>query len=423
MGKNGKNQMTRILLVVVSTSLLLIILVVINHKSGEFERDLRIHEEELNVVFQNRYQNLILNLELNDKNLLVLFRKRFNIDKATITQQSYFLWKRYVYTYPSVEYLECLENDINVQLASEEAKIKINEKVAALEERFGASFNQFYQQLGDRGYKITEITLSDCQTFLGLRMYFQYREEYWEDIETVLAAQYEENKKAEAANRVTQLQFENDRRHARNQLRTGFFSNFDRIVENSMALILRDESVSTTFNTERIGSWSIKAVYRRYQSNELQRILNNALISQWEDNSLISGSMPYANCFGSANSCSGWNCSKINVRASPQDVIVTVKNSAGRVVRHAYIKANQQFTFNLPNGTYQTFFYSGKGWNPNKAQPSKYCTLLKGGFVMNEVYSKDPRPDNLNNNELTYELRLQSAGNFQTRPSSAQEAF
>jgi hypothetical protein len=44
---------------------------------------------------------------------------------------------------------------------------------------------------------------------------------------------------------------------------------------------------------------------------------------------------------------------------------VTVKQ-ADKAVRYAYIKANSTFTFKMPNGEYQPFFYYGKGWHPTK---------------------------------------------------------
>jgi hypothetical protein len=92
------------------------------------------------------------------------------------------------------------------------------------------------------------------------------------------------------------------------------------------------------------------------------------------------------------------------------------------VVRHAYINANSTFTFQIPNGTYQPFFYYGNGWNPEKKVESSTCQNLKGGFIEGEVFGKDI-PQSLNNNVLTYELILQQSGNFSSKPSSSMEAF
>lgn len=91
-------------------------------------------------------------------------------------------------------------------------------------------------------------------------------------------------------------------------------------------------------------------------------------------------------------------------------------------MRHAYIGAGHRYIFHLSNGTYQPFFYFGKGWNPYRVMKQASCGELKGGFVSNEHFGKDT-PQNLFDAILTYELVLQVNGNFSTRPSSASEAL
>ena len=133
------------------------------------------------------------------------------------------------------------------------------------------------------------------------------------------------------------------------------------------------------------------------------------------DNSLSTGASPYTSYGLSAD-----DESQISVSTSSSsncDVIVIIK-SGGKIARNAYIKAGGSYTFYLPNGTYQVFFYGGKGWNPNKVMPNG----LEGGFVANESYSKDS-PVSLEYEGLTYELIPQPNGNFSTQQSSANEIF
>lgn len=146
------------------------------------------------------------------------------------------------------------------------------------------------------------------------------------------------------------------------------------------------------------------------------------LYDRYKNNSLSTGSTPYSQCFGSANYCSDWSCSEIRVKTPYNaDVLVTIKRG-GEVVRHAYIRSGSSYTFSLPDGTYQPFFYYGKGWNPERVmKKNSYCTL-RGGFISNEVFGKDS-PQYLSGTILEYELILQQNGNFRTRPSNANEAF
>jgi hypothetical protein len=143
-----------------------------------------------------------------------------------------------------------------------------------------------------------------------------------------------------------------------------------------------------------------------------------AIYDKYINNSLNTGSTPYSRYYGGNASCSNYGCSEIKVRTSNSDVIVTIKKN-GKVVRHAYINARNSYTFSFPNGTYQTFFYYGKGWNPRKEMKGG---KIKGGFISDEHFGKDD-PQTLNNNILQYELVLQQNGNFSTRPSNPEEAL
>lgn len=132
-------------------------------------------------------------------------------------------------------------------------------------------------------------------------------------------------------------------------------------------------------------------------------------------NSLHTGSSPYASYGHSVT-----EESQISVSTSANsncDVVVIIKRG-GMINRNAYICAGGSYTFHVPNGTYQVFFYGGKGWNPNKSMPHG----IKGGFVANESYSKDS-PVSLEYQGLEYELILQPNGNFSTQQSSANEVF
>ena len=147
-----------------------------------------------------------------------------------------------------------------------------------------------------------------------------------------------------------------------------------------------------------------------------------AIYDKYINNSLSTGSTPYSYCFGRNSSCSEWGCSQIKVTTPyNSDVLVTIKKGE-KVVRHAYIKGGSSYTFELPNGTYQPFFYYGKGWNPEKIMKETDCGTLKGGFISKEDFGKD-NPQTLSNNILEYELILQESGNFSTRPSNANEAL
>lgn len=147
------------------------------------------------------------------------------------------------------------------------------------------------------------------------------------------------------------------------------------------------------------------------------------LESQWGNNSLSNGASPYSQWYGSNLYFDDYTPhSEIKVKAPyNSDVIAIVRynNMNGSVAGHRYIKAGMESTIYLRNGyKYQTFFYYGKGWYPNKEMKN-----VRGGFIKGETYSKDGSPSYLDNNILSYELTLSEYGNFQTANSSEGEMF
>lgn len=142
---------------------------------------------------------------------------------------------------------------------------------------------------------------------------------------------------------------------------------------------------------------------------------------QYLNNSLRTGATPYTKYYGENYKCPYYQCSGINVTAPREsDIVVIIKrnNKDGKVIQHGYIRAGESFQFDIPDGTFQTFFYYGEGWNPNK----EMANGIKGGFVKDEIFSKD-EPQYISSAVLSYVLQLQHNGNFQTKGSNKREMF
>ncbi|QQS28494.1 MAG: hypothetical protein IPM47_16820 [Sphingobacteriales bacterium] len=185
----------------------------------------------------------------------------------------------------------------------------------------------------------------------------------------------------------------------------------------------QEKATALRLEQERIEREKEEEAERVEREAELERERQEkAIYDKYINNSLSTGSTPYSYCYGRNNSCSNWGCSEISVKTpSNSDVLVTIKKDE-EVVRHAYIKSSSSYTFELHNGTYQPFFYYGKGWNPEKFMKQAACGTLKGGFITDEHFGKDS-PQSLSNDILQYELILQQNGNFSTRPSNSEEAL
>jgi len=157
---------------------------------------------------------------------------------------------------------------------------------------------------------------------------------------------------------------------------------------------------------------------------EKEARLQRQLESQYGSNSLSNESAPYTQWYGRNLYFDEYTPhSEIQVQApSNSDVIVIVRynNQNGNVAGHKYIKKGCTGTIYLKNDyNYQTFFYYGNGWYPQKEMKNG----VKGGFIKGESFSKDGSPSYLDNNILTYQLTLQTDGNFSTSASNEGEMF
>ncbi len=140
-------------------------------------------------------------------------------------------------------------------------------------------------------------------------------------------------------------------------------------------------------------------------------------LKKYKGNSLKNGAQPYHKLYGynakGGSSAFGFTAS------SESDVIVTIKNMSGKVIRHAYIKKDHELTIAVPPGTYQVFFIFGNSWCPEKEAPNGQM----GYFLEGVDVSKDEPTVLPRNRILEYTLYSISNGNFNPSPSDAEEAL
>lgn len=171
----------------------------------------------------------------------------------------------------------------------------------------------------------------------------------------------------------------------------------------------RNNNYANSYGADNSDTTAVVDGYNYQQSQEL-----SPEDEQYVDNSLSTGASPYS----SVGSASDESQIKVSTSADYDDDVVVIIKSGGRIFADAYIVGGESYSFDVPNGEYQVFFYSGKGWNPNKQMTNG----RKGGFVKDESFSKDS-PVSLDYQGLEYSLIPQPDGNFDTQPSNIREAL
>lgn len=398
---------------------------IFKNQFAEFDISIRKYESEQLADFQQEKEKIVA--QISNDGLEQLFNEYFEESKSIIEKDTTFsflyLSESVKYKMGRLDYFDCLHQKCIVEKQNETAQKQITLKEKELEKKFGSTFTSWYPKLKDEKLLQKTSGIGNCSDFYSDLYEISYDKDAWSEFEKFMNSYDNEIEKAQIQSKQAETLFSNNVSSTKRSLKSGVINYFDTRLSNNKSQILSTETESKTFNSPALGIITYNITKTSFNKQAFQNVADDAFEEQWKYNSLSTGSMPYASCYGSSNYCSDWSCSKIKVLTGGSgDVLVSIKNSNGKVVRHAFIKGGNSFTFNVPDGSYQVFFYSGTGWNPNKQIPSSSCSYLKGGFVSNEDVTKD-NYINLYSQIMTYELILQQQGNFSTKPSSKNEAF
>uniref|UniRef100_UPI0040476768 hypothetical protein n=1 Tax=Algoriphagus sp. TaxID=1872435 RepID=UPI0040476768 len=405
--------------------LLLSVRFMFNKKFEEFKVSVQQYENEQLANFQKEKEKKIA--QLSNESLAQLFNQYFEESKSIIEKDTTFsflyLSESVKYKIGRLDYFDCLHQKCIVEKQNETAQKQITLKEKELEKKFGNTFTSWYPKLKDEKLLQKTSRIGNCSDFYSDLYEISYEKDAWSEFENFMNSYDNEMKLAETESSQAETHYSNKVASTKNSLKSGVISYFNSQLSNSKSQILTSVTEAKSFNSPSLGLITYNVTKKKFNKQAFQNVADDAFEEQWKYNSLSTGSTPYSYCYGSSNYCNDYGCSQIKViTGGSGDVLVTIKNYNGKVVRHGYIKGGYSYTFNVPNGNYQVFFYSGTGWNPNKEMPSASCSYLKGGFVSNESVTKD-NYINLYSQIMTYELILQQQGNFSTKPSSKNEAF
>lgn len=391
----------------------------------QFRVDLKQHENLLQDNFTKKKSLLLDSIKSNNK-LFNLFNANYSESIALTSKDTvfryFYLTEDVKYNRPTPSYLNCLVTKCQSDLNNDSLTKVFNSQAAILKKKYDKAFSKWYINIGrDRLFKKKDIDI-DCKDLFPDIFTYYYDSAAWKEFEDFLLVYKTDFNKINNENKVVEDLYSSKVSSNRNKVNGDLKDYYDLNVSNNRGRILVTKKINKTFESKSIGIINYDLEKLTFNNKEFNKVINETLKEQWKHHSLNTGAMPYSKAYGSNNYCDESACSKISVRAGGEDVLVTIKNRRGKVVRHGYIKANGSFDFNLPDGEYQVFFYSGTGWSPDKIIATSTKRELHGGFVENEHFSKDDFIT-LYSQVMTYKLILQENGNLITQPSSDYEAF
>lgn len=119
-----------------------------------------------------------------------------------------------------------------------------------------------------------------------------------------------------------------------------------------------------------------------YSTEQESNVTTYNSYDEYRNNSLTTGAKPYASYFGKAQT--GKNFIDFKTSGSSDYVAIVKRHSNNKYVNHTYIRGGDNARLYVPSGTYDVYFYSGSGWNPNMV-----VGQFTGGFVEGGTMQKD----------------------------------
>ncbi len=399
--------------------------VIFYYKLGEFKYRLAGYEKELIIKFQTEKTDRLSYLKEKDKELAQLLSSQFDNNLAVTLRDTTFRYvylnKTIQYNRPSLQYIDCLANKCLIVLENRKNAEKILQQKERLQKKYGDDFKSWYHKIDSNIITPMEPRLIGCSGFFKKVYLRVYNKPTWDALDEFLRTFRRERWLVKKANLKVQKDFDRLNRTIKSKLKSSIIGYFNDQLDRRSSEITKMSMTKKVFSNEILGEITYGFTLVEFNQKAYDLILNDAMKEQWRSNSLYTGAKPYSDCYGSYNSCDYYGCSAIKIDNGGTDAIVLVKNNSGRVVRHAYIKSNKTYTFEVSDGSYKVFFYSGEGWNPTKVITKAPCRLT-GGFEFYENVTKDNYVT-LKDNILTYQLKSVNYGNFRPKTSTMKEAF
>jgi hypothetical protein len=379
--------------------------------------------------FINEKYDIINFLSKNENYLLenyisYLSELDFTIKKDTV--YSYFLYSCSVsYREYDHKLLLCSYKHIKNEYDNNAIRNKIENSIEKLNSKFPSIFSEWYNLPVIYNVLNSSDIIMECNSSDLIQLNFDNLA--WTEFEDFLVQYQSDINIMTKMNKTYKSKFKEAIESIKRKVSSDFYNFIDNQVENKITVIQKVNLVSNSFFSDSFLEIKYKLEEIKYNSKELKSIEGLALLEYYKNNTLYTGNKPYNYCYGMGPYCSplkGYSeCSFIDIEASKNvDVLVLIKKD-NEIYDHAYIRSGGSYKFSdLGNGSFQCFFYSGNGWNPNKFIKKTICGAITGGFVA-DISVQKANIIRLNNSSMSYILYSVIDGNFLPKQSSITEAF
>jgi len=164
-----------------------------------------------------------------------------------------------------------------------------------------------------------------------------YQPEIWAEFGTFLSDYRFNVNKINVANSFVETEYTHSLNNLKESLNSGAKASLENTLSTSSTFVLSEANEQYTYSSIYLGTITYSLNKKVFDEAAWNKIESDALEENFKYNSLLTGAMPYSSCYGASNYCDEFGCSKIKIIAGYSDVVVTIKNGSGNVVRHGYI--------------------------------------------------------------------------------------
>lgn len=381
----------------------------IDSRNRQFEAKFNAFKAELEETYKREYSGD-----------LDFFNHYFSLNDAayyTDTTVSFFIyWDQLEIKHYKEDYLECLARRAKSAAINSQSDIALEEELQRLKDKYGEVAERWLKILAKERFFIYRSD-EHCKAYFGEYDTYRLNPDAVRDFENFIHEVEKQELAMEVASELNKIRYEEAHKNLKQELNSLDWNKFEQNLKSNPAL--RTDHKSFRYTGDGLGRFDYYLTYQNFDQEQWDRNLEFFYNDKYRFNSLRNGAMPYSYCYGDGNS----GPSRVKVQAGSSDVLVSVKTTSGKVIRHFYVTSHNTFSVGIPNGTYYIHFYYGSGWNPKKYMTKAHCGSLFGGFINDEVVSQVPETRTIVNTEYTVMLYEVVNGNLETKSSSVSAAF
>ena len=262
-------------------------------------------------------KSIISNESIKSTKVKSLFEEEYN-ENSSITSFDTVFTFFYITTPLSYKahdkrYLYCLLEKARSSITNTSNTEKIEIKKSQLNKKYGKGYKRWYPDFESYLGGIDSVSCSQFFTYSTVN----FDKSNWNDFSNFLTYYSKTIKEEKGKNNSEKNKFKNYKYKRKKQLKSKFHNNYETELTLKKDNFLIKSKKLFRYKSSLKGEIIFYFESITFNETKFDKVSEKIFEDQWKTNSLRTGSMPYASCYGSSN----YGSSKIEVKNSGNDVV------------------------------------------------------------------------------------------------------